>query len=293
MKRFSKWLTFALALVLLLVPTIASAQGGNPGNRMRPMWRTTGLVTAIPGSGVIGEWTVNGVTFQVTASTVIDDSNGAIAVGVRVEAEGTIENGQKIAARVKSLGECQDCNCDAVAGWRLTGKVTTMPANGLVGVWIIAGQKVVATDATRFHNQSALKVGATVVSAGVFDETGQRQAKMINILPPPHDSNAPMLPQWELFGQVVSRPAEGLVGTWVIAGQTVITTVDTRLPQDSSALVVGAKVHASGDFDDGGRAVATALGAGGAPDGGCGGGDHPGGGGHPDGGDHPGGGGHR
>ena len=232
----------------------------------------------MPASGVVGEWTVNGVTFQVTAGTKIDDTNGAISVGVRVEAEGTTVNGKKIASRLKSQGECQDCNCDAVAGWRLAGKVTLMPTDGLVGDWIIAGQKVVATDATHFQKESELKVGATVVSAGVFDATGQRQANMIGILPPPHGANAPAMPQWQLFGPVASKPANGLVGEWVIARQTVITTADTRFPQDSSGLVVGAKVHASGDFDAGGRAVATALGDGGGPDGSCGGeGPHDGG----------------
>ena len=259
MKRFSKWLTFGLALVLLLVPAIASAHGGNPGPDMPSGWRVSGAVTAMPTSGVVGEWTVDGVTFQVTANTEIDDINGAIAEGVLVHAEGTTENGQKIAIRVKSLGVCDGCN-DGTGSWRLTGEVTSMPSGGLVGDWMIAGQEVVATETTHFQSESELKVGATVISAGVFDELGQRQANMIGILPPPHDSNAPVPPAWSLFGQIESRPADGLAGTWVISGQTVIATADTRFPQDSSGLVVGATVHASGDFDESGDAVATMVG---------------------------------
>ena len=51
-----------------------------------------GIIQGLPASGLIGDWTVNGLTVHVTSTTVIDQSQGAPAVGKPVEVKGILNN---------------------------------------------------------------------------------------------------------------------------------------------------------------------------------------------------------
>jgi Domain of unknown function (DUF5666) len=56
--------------------------------------RTTsfcGLVKSLPASGLIGDWTVNGLTVHVDATTTIDQSKGTVAVGIAVLVTGGVQ----------------------------------------------------------------------------------------------------------------------------------------------------------------------------------------------------------
>ncbi|RME86227.1 MAG: hypothetical protein D6775_00725, partial [Caldilineae bacterium] len=64
--------------------------------------------------------------------------------------------------------------------------------------------------------------------------------------------------EWEIKGTVQSMPGNGLVGTWVIDGQTIQTNAATRFKQEHGALRVGAFVEAKGYYN-GGTRIATKI----------------------------------
>ncbi|TMG89101.1 MAG: hypothetical protein E6H76_07665, partial [Betaproteobacteria bacterium] len=51
----------------------------------------TGAVQAMPGTGLIGNWTIAGKHVQADASTEFDQENGTIGVGAVVTVEGTLQ----------------------------------------------------------------------------------------------------------------------------------------------------------------------------------------------------------
>jgi subtilisin family serine protease len=76
-----------------------SGSGGGGGGSSA---RFTATIQSLPQSGLIGEWRVGGITVHVSDSTEIDDSDGNIAVGVRVEVRGTARaDGSVAAARIE------------------------------------------------------------------------------------------------------------------------------------------------------------------------------------------------
>jgi hypothetical protein len=51
-----------------------------------------GIIQSLPAAGLIGDWTINGLTVHVTNTTVIDQSQGAPAVGKPVEVKGILNS---------------------------------------------------------------------------------------------------------------------------------------------------------------------------------------------------------
>ena len=53
--------------------------------------QVTGTVQSMPGSGLVGNWTIAGKNVQADASTEFDQENGTIGVGAVVTVEGTLQ----------------------------------------------------------------------------------------------------------------------------------------------------------------------------------------------------------
>lgn len=67
------------------------------------------VVDAMPPAGVVGTWQIGGRTVQVTESTEIDQEDGVLAVGARVEVEGTVlEDGSIGATEIEIETEDDD-----------------------------------------------------------------------------------------------------------------------------------------------------------------------------------------
>ncbi len=182
----STTLVIAFALTLLLAPATISAAGfGNGpggGRHGSSNWHLYGYLTQMPEDGVIGEWMIDDQAFLVNENTILSEDNSELALGAYAHAVGTVnDEGQRVAYRVETLACTQDCVCaNAEETWRLFGEVEMMPEDGLAGQWRIAGEIVTATEQTNFRERWApLEVGATVVSAGCYDEDGHRIASMI------------------------------------------------------------------------------------------------------------------
>ncbi|MCO6449181.1 MAG: hypothetical protein J5I90_00205 [Caldilineales bacterium] len=273
-RKLTRGLIFLLTLALLLAPLTAFAQGGDEHGGRHPQpkpWRLTGTITAMPNDGVIGEWAIDDQPFMVEERTRIDEGMGVLSVGAHATAQGVVRGDQQIATLVKALPLCEECPCGPEARWRLVGEIDAMPSTeDMTGVWVIAGQEVQATVETTFRpGDSEFAVGVLVVSAGTFDVDGNRIAKVIGILPQrPGHTHRPGA-GWQLLGEIESMPGEGLVGNWVVAGQSFSTTESTSFGKHPEAFEVGAILQAVGYFDDGGNAVAHRLNAVRVGDGDC------------------------
>ncbi len=67
-----------------------------------------GVVDSLPASGLVGDWTVDGLIVHVTAATTIDVSKGAPAVNVSVRVSGTVGADASITASTIAVqpGQC-------------------------------------------------------------------------------------------------------------------------------------------------------------------------------------------
>jgi len=77
---------------------------GTPGKNIT----FCGLVTALPTTGLVGDWTVDGLTVHVAASTTIDETKGAVAINASVRVTGTVQADASVSATaiVVLPGQC-------------------------------------------------------------------------------------------------------------------------------------------------------------------------------------------
>ena len=122
---FSKWFMLGLALVLLLAPMTVSAHGPG-GHHGRSNWHLNGTITAMPDQGLIGDWAIDDEAFITNGQTSFDQDQGDFAIGTYVHATGYYDGEQRIAYRVETSSDYQDCG-DSENGWRLYGTVDGMP----------------------------------------------------------------------------------------------------------------------------------------------------------------------
>lgn len=255
--KTGKWIILALVAALLLVPTLASAHGGGSHDRI---WQLHGTLTAMPADGRVGEWAIDSEVFFTTSATVFDETYGELHLGAYVHAKGVTENGKRIAQRLETRAGFPDSDCRGEAAWRLYGVVDSMPAEGLIGQWAIAGNTVTATEATKFRQYfGPLQVGAYVVSAGCLAEDGSRIAAMIGTLTPHAGDGYPDGAGWHLSGVVEAMPEQGPVGVWTIAGETVNVTETTVIDEHRGPVGVGATVHAVGYYDTDDNRIALRI----------------------------------
>ena len=151
----------------------------------------------------------------------------------------------------------------------LVGRVTAMPSGTLIGTWVVQGVSFVTTTSTEFRqDKGAFAVGgcveveyvgavqpfaATKIASKNGDDCSLNGtptgAPSVTTTPgstpvTPGATPSPSAEQ-EAYGQVESKPTNGLVGTWVIAGVTYNAPAGVEFKQRSGPLVVGAcaKVH--------------------------------------------------
>lgn len=144
--------------------------------------------------------------------------------------------------------------------WQLHGTLTAMPADGRVGEWAIDNEIFFTTSATVFdETYGEIHLGAYVHAAGVT-ENGKRIAQRLETRTGLPDSECRGDAGWRLYGLVEAMPADGLVGQWAIAGNTVTTTEATKFREYFGPLQVGAYVVSAGCFADDGSRVAVMIG---------------------------------
>src|SRR5438034_10288042 len=150
--------TGALGLVLLTFLCATPAFADEDGNENENQVEFTGAVQAMPASGLIGNWTIAGKKVQTDAATQFDQDDGQIGVGAVVEVQGTAQADGSILAEeidVKiSVGGPPPPPGGGEDEGEFTGAIESLPANGLLGTWQVAGRTVQVVSTTSLEQEN-------------------------------------------------------------------------------------------------------------------------------------------
>jgi hypothetical protein len=165
----------------LAVLTVWAACAGLPGPAAADRGHASfaGTVESLPADGLIGDWVVSGRTVHVSARTKIIDRQHGVAVGMRVEIEGTAEpDGSLTAMTIKVLEEEEP-----PAEIEFAGLVESLPADGLIGDWVVRGVTVHVSDETEIDDTNGPPaVGSKVKVSGVVEADRSVTARAIEVI---------------------------------------------------------------------------------------------------------------
>ena len=221
----------------------------------------TGTVQAMPGTGLIGNWTIAGKNVQADASTEFDQENGTIGVGAVVTVEGTLQgDGSVLAQQIEvnvGVGAPPPPGDDE---GDLTGAIQSLPANGLLGTWQVAGRTVLVVSTTTLEQENGgFAVGAIVEVEGLPDANGVIVASKIELQSGGAPAPQPVPEDVEIVGTIDALPASGFIGTWQVTGRAVVVTAATELDTENGAFAVGVTVKVEGSLDSTGTLVAAQI----------------------------------
>ena len=225
----------------------------------------TGAVQAMPASGLIGNWTIAGKKVQTDASTQFDQGDGQIGIGAVVEVQGTAQADGSILAEeidVKVGVGGPPPGGPGMPGdeGELIGPIQSLPANGLLGLWQVAGRTVqVVSTTTLEQEEGGFAIGAIVEVEGLPDANGVIIASKIELRSGGAPAPQPEPEDVEIVGTIDALPANGLIGTWQVAGRAVVVTTATELDAENGAFAVGVTVKVEGSLDSTGALVAAQI----------------------------------
>ncbi|MGE5099248.1 MAG: DUF5666 domain-containing protein [Deltaproteobacteria bacterium] len=136
-----------------------------------------GTIGAVPSGGLLGTWTVAGLTFTVDASTKLDSEQGAFVVGATVEVHAVKQSDGSLLARAIETKTGQGAPEPDARFW---GHVVALPPAGPVGIWRIDDKLVDVSAPTAIHlDHGPIAVGAIVEVQGWTQADGVIAAKEI------------------------------------------------------------------------------------------------------------------
>ncbi|MDW8269857.1 MAG: DUF5666 domain-containing protein, partial [Anaerolineae bacterium] len=305
-------LLVGLAVVLLTGPVGPAAADDRDD---LPTWR--GWIESQPIGTNLGTWVVGGRAFQADSHTEFDQEEGPLVVGACAKVKYQTVNGVDRAVEIDSEPPT-DCGATATPTLppgasptptrtatpggqdvSVKARVDSMPAGGLIGVWVIGGVSY-TTDANTVFRQDhgPFRVGACVeVEYHTSHPSYARKiaTKSDDNCPPNGGATATPTPtrtvtpdatptrtvtptvtptpddrggtgRRELYGVIESFPAS-LIGLWQIGGMTFVADAGTRFEQERAAFAVGVlvEVHFTTDAAGVNRALkieSTAAGSG-------------------------------
>ncbi|NOZ28954.1 MAG: hypothetical protein GXP39_13005, partial [Chloroflexi bacterium] len=228
---------------------VKRSSGDHPGDQMVKFY----AVESLPSSGLIGDWVVSGRTVHVSAETRIDQEDGPVAVGARVEVKGWLQSDNSVNAtkiEVKSSSDDGPGNHQYV---KFYGTVESLPANGLIGEWVVSGRTVHVGAETRIDQEDGpVAVGARVEVEGWLQSDNSVNATKIETKSSSGGNDHPGDQTVKFYGTVESLPANGLIGEWVVSGYVVHVTSATRIEQEHGVVQVGAYVEVKGSLQSDG-----------------------------------------
>lgn len=157
----------------LLARTIKVAWNEQGG--WRQPQNVKGKIEAMPESGLIGVWTVAGKQVEVTAQTKVMQKKALAEVGATVHVVGYTEG-----AVIKALLVSVMAPAEGSKPFQLMGTIETLPAEGMVGEWVVSGKTIVVTESTRIAGQQFVKVGARVTVVGTEKADGTLTATLVH-----------------------------------------------------------------------------------------------------------------
>jgi uncharacterized protein (TIGR03437 family) len=194
-------------------------------------------------TGRIGDWKVSGRTVHVSTTTVIEQKDGPLAVGIRVEVEGSQRaDGSVDASKIETEDESGHSG-----SFEFYGTIEKLPSTaGRIGEWAISGRKVNVTIATRIKQErGAVAVGVVVEVKGVLKPDGAVDAIEIETKSGSGDTNNGRFS--EFYGTIELLPGTtGQVGVWTVSGRKVNVATTTVIEHPERGIAVGNRVEVKG-----------------------------------------------
>jgi len=199
-----------------------------------------GHISSLPGTpGFVGDWVVGTRTVHVTSATIIDQEDGAAAVGAIVEVKGTLRgDGSVDATRIEVEQGATPC-------LEFEGTIQGLPNTpGFIGDWIVGGRTIHVTSATKIDTEDGIiAVGSEVEIEGCQRNDGSIDAQEIQVQENENEDRPNCL---EFDGVIEMLPPSGLIGDWKVSGRVIHVTANTLIKVESGAIVVGEFVEIEG-----------------------------------------------
>ena len=212
--------------------------------------RFKGLIEGLPDGDLMGRWIVKGRKVLVDALTELDTEHGPFMLGACVEVEGleTAEGVEALAIRTENFEDCGRSSGPALSpapnGVEFTGNVEALPAQGLIGVWIINGQSVIVTERTDLEPEKGESlIRACVEVKGWLSGSGDVRARKVKTVSDDHCRPGEALPKLKFEGPLQDLPDGGLEGDWTVGGIIVSVSEATEIHQDRGPLTIGACIE--------------------------------------------------
>ncbi len=211
--------------------------------------------------GLVGLWEVGTLTFTTTADTEFKTANGDFAVGTIVKVEFYIlQDGTFLAREIKTAvadwNDDDDDDNDDDSGrdeGHAFGVIEQLPADGLIGAWIVSGVQYSVTERTELRSRGGtFAISETVKIEFKTDSSGERIAREIKLKFP---QGTPGNDEATLVGFVDSMPASGFTGLWIVNGVEFTATAQSKFKEDDGVFTVGAFVKVEYRTVDGQRIV--------------------------------------
>ncbi|MBE2238969.1 MAG: hypothetical protein IAE81_14355 [Caldilineaceae bacterium] len=211
---------------------------------------------------LVGVWEVGVLTFTATTDTEFKTKNGPFTVGEIVKIEFYIlQDGSFLAREIKTaMPDWEDDNegddehhGNGHDAGRAFGMIEQLPANGLLGTWIIAGVEYSVTEKTELNAKGgAFAISETVKIEFKVDSNGVRVAQEIKLK---SSQGAPGQEEATFVGFIDSMPDAGYVGLWVVNGTEFSATMRSKFKEDHGAFTVGAYVKVEYRLVNGERVI--------------------------------------
>jgi hypothetical protein len=192
--------------------------------------RAKGILQEFP-ANITGTWTVNSVTYEVNAATLLNRKHGEFFVGGCVQVHYNMSDTVRTALHVatESLDDCGDRR-PLTSTLRAAGIISSTPADGeLFGTWNIGGQNYEAiSGTTRFHMEHGAPEAGDCARVRYVMSGTLRIAQRIDSSSRHHCGRE--TEEARLFGAIKTLPANtALTGLWEIGQYTVTVASTTRL----------------------------------------------------------------
>ena len=228
----------------------------SPGGGMNSEF--TGTVEELPTTtDRLGDWKVSGVVVHVTAMTLINQAKMMVAVGVRVEVEGSRrQDGSVDAFKIEVKSEMD------VDQHEFRGTIESLPDTpGRIGQWSVSGRKVNVTANTRIKPDAmSVAIGNVVEVEGSMAQDGSINATEIEVKFKNGMGNFA-----EFDGTVEMLPGTpGQIGVWTVSGRKVNVDANTKIVTKgqspaASLVAVGSRVKVKGSLQTDGSVNAARI----------------------------------
>ncbi len=219
---------------------------------------------------ITGTWVIGGQAYTVTNITEFETEHGGFLDGVCVKvkvdvATPTVAKELETEEGYKCTGRESDDDDDAEG--ELYGIIKSLPANGLLGDWVVGDKTFVVTTTTELKaNNGVFTTGVTVKVEFVTGANDVHTAREIELKYGNNDDDDSdddddrygdrPGKEGKSFGQIISRSA--LTGTWNIGGVDYLVDAKTTLhPNDDYQ--VGERVRVEYLVNDDGSHRATKI----------------------------------